>query len=86
MFHRFVAFNCKKFDANRSLLDSLITSPAEKTQYVAGERQVQIFIKQLLCALKCMHDRRIAHLDIRPEVILLQDNHLRLADFGQSRL
>ncbi|VDM23034.1 unnamed protein product [Wuchereria bancrofti] len=72
--------------ANRSLLDSLISSPAEKTQHVAVERQVQIFIKQLLCALKCMHDRRIAHLDIRPEVILLQDNHLRLADFCQSRL
>uniref|UniRef100_A0A1I8ENE3 Uncharacterized protein n=1 Tax=Wuchereria bancrofti TaxID=6293 RepID=A0A1I8ENE3_WUCBA len=72
-------------NANRSLLDSLISSPAEKTQHVAVERQVQIFIKQLLCALKCMHDRRIAHLDIRPEVILLQDNHLRLADFCQSR-
>ena len=33
-----------------------------------------------------MHRRGIAHLDLRPEVILLQDDHLRLADFGQSRL
>uniref|UniRef100_A0A915PP41 Uncharacterized protein n=1 Tax=Setaria digitata TaxID=48799 RepID=A0A915PP41_9BILA len=71
--------------ANRSLLDSLISSPAIKAGHVASERQVQIFVKQLLCALKCMHDRKIAHLDIRPEVILLQDDHLRLADFGQSR-
>ncbi|VDP21671.1 unnamed protein product [Onchocerca flexuosa] len=71
--------------ANRSLLDSLISSPAIKTEHVANERQVQIFVKQLLCALKCMHDKKIAHLDIKPEVILLQDDHLRLADFGQSR-
>ncbi|MCP9264251.1 Immunoglobulin I-set domain protein [Dirofilaria immitis] len=73
-------------NVNRSLLDSLISSPAINTiGHIASERQVQIFIKQLLCALKCMHDRKIAHLDIRPEVILLQDDHLRLADFGQSR-
>ncbi|VDK64426.1 unnamed protein product [Onchocerca ochengi] len=71
--------------ANRSLLDSLISSPAIKTAHVANERQVQIFVNQLLCALKCMHDKKIAHLDIKPEVILLQDDHLRLADFGQSR-
>ncbi|VDN04251.1 unnamed protein product [Thelazia callipaeda] len=71
--------------ANRSLLDSLIASPAAKSSQVPAEKQVKIFVKQLLSALKCMHDRKIAHLDIRPEVILLQDDHLRLADFGQSR-
>ncbi|VDM76938.1 unnamed protein product [Strongylus vulgaris] len=32
-----------------------------------------------------MHDMRIAHLDLRPETILLQDTKLKLADFGQSR-
>ncbi|EPB73696.1 hypothetical protein ANCCEY_07210 [Ancylostoma ceylanicum] len=41
--------------------------------------------RQLLLALKHMHDMRIAHLDLRPETILLQDNKLKLADFGQSR-
>ncbi|KAK5971275.1 CAMK protein kinase [Trichostrongylus colubriformis] len=46
---------------------------------------VQIFVRQLLLALKHLHDMRIAHLDLRPETILLQDNKLRLADFGQSR-
>jgi len=45
----------------------------------------QIFVKQLLTALAYMHSRGIVHLDLRPEVILLQDDHLRLADFGQSR-
>ncbi|KAL3121107.1 hypothetical protein niasHT_005367 [Heterodera trifolii] len=49
------------------------------------EAQVQVFVKQLLTALQYMHQRGIAHLDLRPEVILLQDDHLRLADFGQSR-
>lgn len=70
---------------NRSLLDSLISNPVKKIQHVPSERQVQVFVKQLLNALKCMHDRKIAHLDIRPEVILLQDDHLRLADFAQAR-
>ncbi|WKX89594.1 hypothetical protein Q1695_008892 [Nippostrongylus brasiliensis] len=49
------------------------------------ERMVQIFVRQLLLALKHMHDMRIAHLDLRPETILLQDDKLKLADFGQSR-
>ncbi|KJH44298.1 hypothetical protein DICVIV_09665 [Dictyocaulus viviparus] len=32
-----------------------------------------------------MHDMRIAHLDLRPETIMLQDDKLKLVDFGQSR-
>ncbi|CAI4230016.1 unnamed protein product [Auanema sp. JU1783] len=49
------------------------------------ERMVQIFIRYLVLALEHMHDLRIAHLDLRPETILLQDDRLKLADFGQSR-
>lgn len=49
------------------------------------EKQVQVFVKQLLTALQYMHHRNIVHLDLRPEAILLQDDHLILADFGQSR-
>ncbi|MFH4984465.1 hypothetical protein AB6A40_011174 [Gnathostoma spinigerum] len=32
-----------------------------------------------------MHDKKIAHLDLRPETLLLHDDRLRIADFGQSR-
>lgn len=68
---------------NCTLLDELVASPSSTRK--TGEQQVRIFVKQLLNALKCMHDKKIAHLDLRPEVILLQDDHLRLADFGRSR-
>ncbi|KHN78737.1 Muscle M-line assembly protein unc-89 [Toxocara canis] len=67
----------------RTLLDSLVAGPSSTQQ--CTEHQVQVFVKQLLTALKFMHDKKIAHLDLRPEAILLQDDHLRLADFGQSR-
>ncbi|KAF7636564.1 hypothetical protein Mgra_00003955 [Meloidogyne graminicola] len=88
-------------NADRSFLDSLLPPPSRRSHSRspsacqinetaarpsgAREEQVQIFVKQLLTALAYMHSRGIAHLDLRPEVILLQDDHLRLADFGQSR-
>lgn len=49
------------------------------------EKQVKVFVKQLLTAIQYLHHRNIVHLDLRPEAILLQDDHLILADFGQSR-
>uniref|UniRef100_A0A0M3HQT6 Protein kinase domain-containing protein n=1 Tax=Ascaris lumbricoides TaxID=6252 RepID=A0A0M3HQT6_ASCLU len=68
---------------DRTILDSLIAGPSSTQK--CTEQQVQVFMKQLLSALKFMHDKKIAHLDLRPEAILLQDDHLCLADFGQSR-
>lgn len=53
--------------------------------YNQKEKQVKVFVKQLLTAIQYLHHRNIAHLDLRPEAILLQDDHLILADFGQSR-
>uniref|UniRef100_A0A7E4UT80 Immunoglobulin I-set domain protein n=1 Tax=Panagrellus redivivus TaxID=6233 RepID=A0A7E4UT80_PANRE len=75
-------------DADRSLLDDLLapvrqrdsTSPSRNR-----EEEVRIFVKQLLTALQYMHHRNIVHLDLRPEVVILHDDHLKLADFGQSR-
>lgn len=63
------------------LLDGLSPSFSQKN----NEDQVRSFIRQLLLALKCLHDKKIAHLDLRPEVLLLRDDRLLLADFGQSR-
>lgn len=79
------------FSADQSLLDSLLApvrngTPDPETKVGRNrEDQVRIFAKQLLTALQYMHHRNIVHLDLRPEAILLQDDHLRLADFGQSR-
>ncbi|KAK6017081.1 hypothetical protein OSTOST_17435 [Ostertagia ostertagi] len=73
--------------ATGALLDSF-AHPGVSVGEPVGEdreRMVQIFVRQLLLALKHLHDMRIAHLDLRPETILLQDNKLKLADFGQSR-
>ncbi|PIO52893.1 hypothetical protein TELCIR_25793, partial [Teladorsagia circumcincta] len=72
--------------ATGALLDSF-AHPGVSVGEPVGEdreRMVQIFVRQLLLALKHLHDMRIAHLDLRPETILLQDNKLKLADFGQS--
>lgn len=74
--------------ADHALLDQLVApklSDGDDVHGPAREAQVRIFTKQLLTALQYMHERSIAHLDLRPECVLLQDDHLRLADFGQSR-
>ncbi|KAJ1353882.1 hypothetical protein KIN20_010652 [Parelaphostrongylus tenuis] len=74
-------------NATGALLDSL-AHPGVAIGEPEGddrERLVRVFTRQLLLALKHMHDMRIAHLDLRPETIMLQDDKLKLVDFGQSR-
>ena len=45
------------------------------------------YMHQLLEGLACAHGRRIAHLDVKPENLLLfPGNRLRLADFGLARV
>lgn len=44
------------------------------------------FTKQILCGLKFLHEKDIAHLDIKPENIMYNeyDNKFRIIDFGFS--
>uniref|UniRef100_A0A3Q3FJR7 Ribosomal protein S6 kinase related b n=2 Tax=Labrus bergylta TaxID=56723 RepID=A0A3Q3FJR7_9LABR len=50
------------------------------------EDTVRVFAAELGCALGFLHDFGIIHRDVKMENILLTDNgHLRLADFGLSR-
>uniref|UniRef100_A0A1I7S952 Protein kinase domain-containing protein n=1 Tax=Bursaphelenchus xylophilus TaxID=6326 RepID=A0A1I7S952_BURXY len=73
-------------EADRSLFDSPMTEQSRDNDRIQdAENEAKVFAKQLLTALQYMHHRNIAHLDLRPEAVLLQDDHLRLADFGQSR-
>ncbi|XP_021167777.2 ribosomal protein S6 kinase-related protein isoform X2 [Fundulus heteroclitus] len=51
-----------------------------------SEETVRMFAAELGCALGFLHDFGIIHRDVKMENILLTDNgHLRLADFGLSR-
>ncbi|XP_008425367.1 putative serine/threonine-protein kinase F31E3.2 [Poecilia reticulata] len=51
-----------------------------------SEETMRIFAAELGCALGFLHDFGIIHRDVKMENILLTDNgHLRLADFGLSR-
>jgi serine/threonine-protein kinase len=52
-----------------------------------ARRTVITFSEQLLEALACAHRRKIAHMDVKPEnLILFPENRLRLADFGLARV
>uniref|UniRef100_A0A674GG09 Serine/threonine-protein kinase ULK3 n=1 Tax=Taeniopygia guttata TaxID=59729 RepID=A0A674GG09_TAEGU len=49
------------------------------------EKVARVFLQQLACALKFLHDRNISHLDLKPQNILLsapENPQLKLADFG----
>ena len=43
-------------------------------------------VQQTAAALWYAHDQRILHCDVKPENILLEGNHVYLADFGISRV
>ena len=52
-----------------------------------ARRTAHDFMRQLLEGLACAHRRRVAHLDVKPEnLILFPENRLRLADFGLARV
>lgn len=51
-----------------------------------SEDTVRVFAAELGCALGFLHDLGVIHRDVKMENILLTDDgHLRLADFGLSR-
>ncbi|NXG42261.1 ULK3 kinase, partial [Psilopogon haemacephalus] len=52
---------------------------------ILPEKVARVFLQQLACALKFLHDRNISHLDLKPQNILLsapENPQLKLADFG----
>jgi len=58
----------------------------DKESFVPLDQKIVIkFAKQILDALKYIHQRNIAHRDIKPDNILLdKDNNIKIADFGIS--
>jgi serine/threonine protein kinase len=50
------------------------------------EFHCKLFVKSILQALKFMHEKNIAHRDLKLSNILITDNYdLKLADFGFSK-
>jgi len=61
-------------------------SIAPITQPITTFDTIRIYMRDLFMGLNHLHSKRIAHGDIKPENILLgNDGHLRLSDFGVSR-
>ncbi|XP_033922417.1 serine/threonine-protein kinase ULK3 isoform X2 [Melopsittacus undulatus] len=52
---------------------------------ILPEKVARVFLQQLACALKFLHEHNISHLDLKPQNILLsapEHPQLKLADFG----
>jgi len=58
----------------------------DKESFVPLDQKIVLkFAKQILSALKYIHQMNIAHRDIKPDNILLdKDNNIKIADFGIS--
>ena len=55
------------------------------SQHQLSEKVIKKVFLQLCTAIKTMHEHKIAHLDIKPENILLNENgRIVICDFGQS--
>ncbi|MCK6504662.1 serine/threonine protein kinase, partial [Myxococcota bacterium] len=48
--------------------------------------EVLDLVRQVLAALDAMHGAGLVHGDIKPENVLVQDRHVRVVDFGRTRL
>jgi serine/threonine protein kinase len=68
---------------DKSLSDYIAEFKKKKKYIPLG--QIKNISKQLLLALKFMHEKKIIHRDIKPENILLKnEKDLKICDFGCS--
>ncbi|CAD8155000.1 unnamed protein product [Paramecium octaurelia] len=67
--------------ANNGTLGQYIKS----RQQPLPETQIVDWFTQLCLAIQCVHSQRIIHRDIKAENVFLQDDKLKLGDFGIAR-
>ena len=90
-----ISSNSMRFSSMNSLITWLLSFAEEEnfstTQLKRAHsmRMKRKFIKQLLSAIKHLHDRNICHRDLKPENILFESNskeaQVKLIDFGLSK-
>ena len=69
-----------EFQSGGDLFDEIV----KRNPYVESDARKACL--QLLTAIKFMHDQGIAHLDLKPENVLLDENcNVKVTDFGLSK-
>jgi serine/threonine protein kinase len=52
-----------------------------------SEEKTRIYAAEILLALECLHQNNIIYRDLKPENVLLDaEGHLKLTDFGLSKM
>jgi serine/threonine protein kinase len=46
---------------------------------------VKIYSKQILKAMLYLNENRIIHRDLKPQNILIQEDHIKICDFGFAK-
>ncbi len=75
-------FEQKKQDGD---LDQYIKSLRKQRSRLQMDQVIDLFI-QILSAINFLHSKKILHRDIKTSNIFLKRNHIKLGDFGISRL
>ena len=58
-----------------------------RPDYDLPEKEVRKYAKQILRAMVYLHQKKIMHLDLKPQNILIDENMVaKLADFGTSAI
>ena len=65
--------------------DSDLSKLLEKEQKLS-EDKVRFFGKQILSAMFYLFQKRILHRDLKPPNILLQNNQIKICDFGFAKI
>lgn len=65
-----------------------ITLPRAKGDLISVDckENALLYLGQIALALDALHDQNIIHCDVKPENILVFEDHVKLADFGLARL